>query len=304
MGGKHILITGGASGLGLGCAERFRELGCHLTIADLNQQAAQAALAALGKHGDAQAWLRAETVDLSDPQSIAALVRRLLARGEPIDVLVNNAGIYPPSNRRETAEGHELSFAIAHLGHFRLSHGLWPLLQQAPAAKLITISSLVQRSARLQLDDLDLRRRYEPILAYQQAKLACLLFAVELQRRLAEVNSPIQSYAAHPGVCRTQLGSNRPLGPQDSAWQRFASAMLRLGQRHIGQSPQTGAEPVVQIASTARFAPGSFVGPRWLFESCGPIGVSPLGAAARDEGLARALWTRSEELTGLRWRFD
>src|SRR3546814_18770235 len=102
---------------------------------------------------------------------------RMRERGDAIDVLVNNAGIYPPARRVVTPDGHELTFAIAHLGHFRLTHALWPLLAQAKAARVVSVSSMVRRHARLDLDDLASTRAYEPIMAYQRANLSCLMFA-------------------------------------------------------------------------------------------------------------------------------
>ena len=292
---RHVLITGGASGLGLGCARRFRDLGYDVTIADVDAAAGASAAAALNEGA------RFEPLDLADPASIRALAGRLVARGQPIDVLVNNAGIYPPSQRTLSAEGHELTFAIAHLGHFRLTYALWPLLDAAPAARVISVSSLVQRRSQIYLDDLTLAANYEPIRAYGQAKLSCLLFAIGLQQRLANAGSAIASYAAHPGVCRTQLGRHRRRSAQDSAWQRFSSWALAWGMSHYGQTPEQGAEAVVQAARSREFAPGSFLGPTGMFEAAGPVGVVQPGAAASDPALARTLWQRSEALTGLQW---
>ncbi len=301
MGRKHVVITGGASGLGLGCATRFYQLGFDITIADLDVPGAQRAVEGLRALAPSEARLRAEALDLADTASIAALAHRLQARGEPIDVLVNNAGIYPPSRRTLSPEGHELTFAIAHLGHFRLTHALWPLLQRAEAARVVSISSLVQRRARLDLDDLTFERGYTPIRAYQHAKLACLLFALELQRRLEGAELRIASYAAHPGVCRTQIGRHRRRSAQDSAWQRLSTTALAFGLRHAGQSPEHGAAAVIKAATSEHIRPGSFLGPRWLFESFGPPDVITPGPAARDPELARRLWSASEALTGVRW---
>lgn len=298
---RHAFITGGASGLGLGCATAFRRLGYALTLADIDGEAAQRAADQLRRQLPGPAPVRVEVVDLSNPASIAALGQRWQAQGMPIDVLVNNAGIYPPSQRRLTAEGHELSFAIAHLGHFRLSQALWPSLQAAPAARVVSISSMVQRQARLNLDDLSHAQRYEPIRAYQASKLACLLFAQELQRRLFDARSPIRSYAAHPGVCRTQIGAHRPRAADDRLWQRLSSAALQWGLRYVGQSPEAGAASVIAVATTERFAPGSLVGPRWLGESVGAPALSTLGPAARDADLALRLWARTEQITGSIW---
>src|SRR3546814_14572860 len=96
---------------------------------------------------------------------------RMRERGDAIDVLVNNAGIYPPARRVVTPDGHELTFAIAHLGHFRLTHALWPLLAQARAARVVSVLSMVQRHARLDLAVLASTRQYEPILAFPRVQL-------------------------------------------------------------------------------------------------------------------------------------
>lgn len=301
MGRSHVVITGGASGLGFGCAVSFRRLGYDLTLADIDEAALRVALGKLSQTpGDG--GLSAIALDLADPGSIDAAAQSLHERGRPVDVLVNNAGIYPPSARRLNAEGHELSFAIAHLGHFRLTHALWPLLEAATAARVVSVSSLVQRQARINLDDLAWTSGYMPIRAYQQTKLACLLFARELQRRLDAAGHRISSYAAHPGVCRTHIGRNRPRSEQDSAFQRLATGMMAGGLRYVGQSPEAGARSVVAAAATNEFPPGTLVGPRWLNESFGrPVRIEP-GPAARDPALAAALWARTEELTGVRWK--
>lgn len=298
---QHVVITGGASGLGRGCVVHFHRLGYGITIADLDLAGAQRVIAHLRQQGDRAEPMHAEALDLADPDSIAAFAARMRERGQTIDILVNNAGIYPPARRIVTPEGHELTFAIAHLGHFRLTHALWPLLEQARAARVVSISSMVQRQAKPDFDDLASARAYEPIIAYQRAKLSCLLFALELQRRLSAAGSTITSYAAHPGVCRTQLGHNRRRSEQDNFFQRVATAMLDRGLRYVGQSPENGAKPVIAAATSTQFAPGSLVGPRWLLESFGAPALSRLGKAARDSSLARELWARSEAITGLQW---
>jgi NAD(P)-dependent dehydrogenase (short-subunit alcohol dehydrogenase family) len=296
---KHVLITGGASGLGLGCAKRFARLGAKLTIVDVNEKAGQAALVELQPLGATS--LSFEQVDLSDADSIAAMAQRLLARGEPIDVLVNNAGIYPPSLKTLNKEGQELTFSITHLGHFRLTHALWPLLKAADAARVISISSLVQRQASMDPDDLVFSKSYMPIKAYQQAKLSNLLFAIELQRKLDAAGSRISSYAAHPGVCRTQLGRNRKLSERDNWWHRFSSKALAWGLGHIGQTPENGAESVEVAATSNEIPRGSFIGPKLLLESVGTPGVATPGPAASDPELAAALWKRTEAITGITW---
>lgn len=299
MQNKNVLITGGASGLGLGCAMRFVQLGAKVTIADINAETGQQALVELRQQG--ASGLHFEQIDLSDADSIRTCAQRLRDRGEPIDVLINNAGIYPPSLRMLTKEGQELTFAIAHLGHFRFTHALWPLLQSAQAARVVSVSSLVQRKAALNPDQLDFSQGYMPIRAYQQAKLSCLLFALELQRRLDAANSRIGSYAAHPGVVRTQLGRNRRISEKDNAWQRFCSKALGYGLGRFGQTPEEGAASIIVAATSTEIPRGAFIGPTGFLEMSGKPGLVTPGPAASNAQLAAALWQRTEAITGIRW---
>ena len=296
---KHVLITGGASGLGLGAAMRFVKLGAKVTIADINEQGARKALEQLQTLGISAS--RFEQVDLSDAKSIQLMAERVLAYGEPLDLLVNNAGIYPPSLKTLTKEGQELTFAIAHLGHFRLTHALWPLLKAASAARVISVTSLVQRSAKMNADDLNFSMGYMPIKAYQQAKLSNLLFALELQRKLEAAGSTISSYAAHPGVCRTQLGHNRKISDRDNWWQRFSTKSLGWGQRNFGQTPENGASAIIVAATSTEIPRGAFIGPKLLFESFGMPGVVTPGPSASNLQLGADLWARTEALTGIQW---
>lgn len=301
MHGKTVLITGGASGLGFGCALSFAGLRANVIIADIDQQAGLRALEQLRARAPATSTIRFEPLDLVDAVSIRDMAQRLIAGGQPIDVLINNAGIYPPSLRTLTREGHELTFAIAHLGHFRLTHALWPLLQSAAAARVISVSSLVQRKASMDLSDMNFAKTYMPIKAYQQAKLSCLLFALELQRKLETSNSSISSYAAHPGVVRTQLGRNRKISAQDNWWQRFSSKALGHGLGNVGQTPENGASSIVVAATSAEIPRGAFIGPTGFLEMAGKPGLIKPGPAALDQQLALGLWQRTEAITGIRW---
>lgn len=299
--GRRALITGGASGLGLGCANLLAARGASLVLADINGDALERVARGLRQR---YPWImvRTERVDLADLDSVDALAVRLLDAGVPIDLLIANAGIYPPSRRVLTAQGVELGFAIAVLGHFALTTRIWPLLQRAPAARVVCISSLVQRYARICLDDLAFDRGYRPFLAYRQAKLASLLWSRELQRRLDASGSTVRAQSAHPGVCRTNIGANRPRGTSDTAWQRFSTWALAFGMRFVGQTPEQGAAAVIEAATSTRIAPGDFVGPTGVLEAAGPIGVVQPGRCGRDPELGRQLWDGLETLSGLTFR--
>ena len=298
--GRYALITGGASGLGLGCALGLAARGADLCIADLDTNAATLAEQAI-RDAHATTRVHSEPLDLSDPESVRALSERLIGQGRPIDLLINNAGIYPPSRRATTAQGVELGFAIAVLGHFALTARLWPLLEAAPAARVVCVSSLVQRRARIDVDDLGLERGYHPYRAYRQAKLGSLLFARELSQRLVRAGSRVRAQAAHPGVCRTNIGANRPRDAKDNPLQRFSTWLLAFGMRFHGQTPAQGAQAVIEAATSPHIQPGDFIGPKGFLEAAGPIGVVEPGPAARDPRHGPALWQRLEALSGLRF---
>jgi NAD(P)-dependent dehydrogenase (short-subunit alcohol dehydrogenase family) len=208
-----------------------------------------------------------------------------------IDLLINNAGVMiPPLSR--TADGFELQFGTNHLGHFALTNLLLPHV--AATGRVVTVSSDAHRAGAIDFDDLNWeRRRYRPWRAYGQSKLANLLFTGELQRRLTEAGSTVKATAAHPGYAATNLQSH-------SGSRVVAFAMKQLGNRLIAQDAAGGALPTL-YAAVADIPGGSFAGPS------GPFGLGLRGAptlvgrsaAARDEQVARRLWTVSETLTGV-----
>lgn len=299
LAGSLALVTGSGGGLGLGCARLLAARGADLILVDVRVEALDSAAAEL-RAAYPGLDVRSEIADLADPDSVRALAQRLLAQDRPLDLLIANAGIYPPSQRTLNAQGQELGFAIAVMGHYALIAQLWPLLERAPAARVVCVSSLTQRRARLYLEDLSFEQNYAPIRAYAQAKLGSLLLARALQAQLTRAGSRVRAQAAHPGVCRTGIGANRRRNPRDSTWQRFSSWALAFGMRFHGQTPEQGAAAVLEAATSTRIAPGDFVGPKGFLEAAGPIGVVEPGEAGRDPQLASALWARLEQITGLR----
>jgi NAD(P)-dependent dehydrogenase (short-subunit alcohol dehydrogenase family) len=294
---KTALITGAAHGLGLGAAESLARLGADLMLVDVQAQALAEVRARLAKAFPGQR-VGAVVADLSEPDGVARGAAQVQRELSTLDILVNNAGIYPPSQLRRNSEGHELAFAITYLGHFRLTYLLLPMM--APHARIITVSSMVQGRAQLPMDNLDFATGgYQPIVAYRQAKVSCLLFALELQRRFVASGRLMSSVAVHPGVCRTTLGRNRPRAADDAVVQRISSALLAWGMSHFGQTPQEGARSIVMAATDDRIAGGSFLGPRGFFQAFGRPVVQRPGKAARSQALATALWQYSERMTGV-----
>src|ERR1700679_3917705 len=209
LAGKRVLITGANSGIGYHTALKLARKGAHVVYACRDQQRGHAAIAPL--HADspgAQAELL--VLDLSSLASVRDAAAKELARQLPIHILINNAGVMTPPKRLESADGFELQFGTNVLGHFALTALLLPALQQAVAdspdrPRIITIASIAHKRGQINFDDLHSTRSYNPWRAYQQSKLANLLFAFELDRRLHAANLPIMSAAAHPGVAHTNL---------------------------------------------------------------------------------------------------
>lgn len=282
----------GPTGLGFEIARGLAARGAEVVLAGRNRTKGDAAVTALTL-GLPQARVRFEVLDLGELASIGQFAEHMVARQDAIDIMVNNAGVMMPPIRQTTADGFELQFGINHLGHFALTARLLPLLRRAGGARIVTISSLAHRRGRIDLDDLQAQRRYQPFTAYAQSKLANLLFAFELQRQSERHGWGLTSGAAHPGFARTDLIAN---GPGRDAW---SARIGGLFEHWLSQSAEGGAQPALLAATAPDGAAGGYYGPGGLMEFKGspaPARVAPL---ARDAGLARRLWTLSEQLVGL-----
>ncbi len=232
-----------------------------------------------------------EQLDLADLGSVRECAERIKDRHDGIDLLINNAGVMA-TPRRETADGFELQFGTNHLGHFALTGLLLPEMEGREDARVVTLSSGAHKGGRIAFDNLGGERRYFRWRAYAQSKLANLLFALELDRRLRAAGSSVKSLAAHPGYSATNLQSSGP--PTVDA------LLMAPVNRFYAQSDEMGALPTLYAATVSGLEGGTYIGPDGVGEMRGyPRPVAPNGTA-RDEALARRLWEVSEELTGVR----
>jgi NAD(P)-dependent dehydrogenase (short-subunit alcohol dehydrogenase family) len=282
LAGKTVIVTGANSGIGHAAAAALATAGATVVLAVRDRAKGEAAAATI------TGTTEVRPLDLASLDSVRAFAASWTGG---IDLLINNAGVMiPPLSR--TADGFELQFGTNHLGHFALTNLLLPHV--AATGRVVTVSSDAHRGGAIDFDDLNWeRRRYRPWRAYGQSKLANLLFTGELQRRLTEAGSTVKATAAHPGYAATNLQSH-------SGSRVTAFAMKQLGNRLIAQDAAGGALPTL-YAAVADIPGGSFAGPS------GPFGLGLRGAptlvgrsaAARDEQVARRLWTVSETLTGV-----
>lgn len=293
LSGKLALVTGATGGLGYETARMLAEHGARVVLAGRNAQKGSAALAAIHARAPG-ADIAFEPVDLASLASVAALADRLLAAGGPLDILVNNAGVMTPPTRQTTSDGFELQFGTNYLSHFALTARLLPLLKAAPAARVVSLGSVAARGGRIDLDDLQSARAYNPMTAYAQSKLACVMYGLELQRRSTAGSWGITSIAAHPGVSRTDLLHNAP-------GRTSAAGLVRSYLWFLFQPVAQGALPQVFAASSPAAEPGQYYGPQSFGETRGAVGKAALPKGADDAAMAARLWQASEDLAGVRY---
>ncbi|WP_433699638.1 oxidoreductase [Nocardiopsis sp. CA-288880] len=277
LGGRTAIVTGANSGLGVETTRMLVAAGARVVMAVRDEVKGRAAADSVG--GDTEV----RRLDLAD----LASVREFADRWEgDLHLLINNAGIMAVA-QGTTRDGFELQFGTNHLGHFALTN----LLLEHITGRVVTLSSGLHRSARgIDFDDVNLERGYTPYRAYNQSKLANLLFTLELQRRLEDAGSPVLSTAAHPGYAATGL--------QSHGANPVSRTLLLLGNRVLAQSPAHGALPTI-FAATQDVPGAAFAGPKAMGGLRGAPALSSRSEAAWDGRAAKRLWALSEELTGV-----
>jgi NAD(P)-dependent dehydrogenase (short-subunit alcohol dehydrogenase family) len=289
QGGRTAVVTGANSGLGLVTARELARSGARVVLACRDVAKGESARREIEAAAPG-APLELEALDLASLDSVRAFAERFKAGHDGLDLLINNAGVMA-TPRRRTADGFELQFGTNHLGHFALTGLLIGAMDGRDDARVVTLSSTAHRTGRIAFDNLDGERHYFRWRAYGQSKLANLLFALELDRRLRAAGSSIKSVAAHPGYAATNLQfAGPPLVDR---------VVMTVGNRLIAQSDEMGALPTLYAATEPGVEGGTYVGPDGIGEQRGhPKPVSP-NRAARNEAVARRLWDVSERMTGV-----
>ncbi|MBT3391002.1 MAG: SDR family oxidoreductase [Chloroflexi bacterium] len=285
--GKTVLITGANSGIGYEAARALAQRGAEVMMACRSREKGEAAVQAILEETP-QAKLNLMALNLADLASVREFAEKVRTEYAQLDLLINNAGVMAIPYR-QTAEGFEMQLGTNHLGHFALTGLLLDLVLKAENARIVTISSQAHKTGRINFDDLNSEKSYSKWLAYGQSKLANLLFAYELQRKLAAAGHDTLSVAAHPGYSATNL--------QDSSG--IFSALNPL----IAQSAAMGALPTLFAATHPEVEGGDFIGPRSFGGWRGYPAKARSNLASYDESVAKKLWAVSEELTGVQYSF-
>jgi NAD(P)-dependent dehydrogenase (short-subunit alcohol dehydrogenase family) len=287
--GRTAVVTGANSGLGLVTARELARAGASVVMACRNLQKGHAAVDGV-RAVVPEAQLQLEELDLASLASVRGFAERFKATHDGLDLLINNAGVMG-TPRRRTADGFELQFGTNHLGHFALTTALLETMEGREDARVVTLSSTAHKMGRINFDNLNGDRHYFRWNAYGQSKLANLLFALELDRRLRAAGSTVKSLAAHPGYAATNLQSAGP--------PLFDRLVMVASNALIAQSDEMGALPTLYAATQPGLEGGTYVGPDSFREQRGhPTIVEPNGRA-RDPETARRLWEVSERLTAL-----
>ena len=279
---RRVIITGGSSGLGLASAEELASQGADITlVARGAERLVEASQQLRNRYPDARITER--VLDVSNLDEVRTFAKEISG---PVDLLMNNAGLMGPDFAL-SIEGIESQMATNHIGHFLLTSLLWERLEEATKPRVISLSSVVHRRGKLKAESVEeirgaKKESYDRWQRYADTKLACLLFARELDMRAKQAGSKVLSIAAHPGWALTGLQTNYP--------NRFD---------FLAQDAKTGARSQLLAANKPGLAGGEFIGPR--FEAWGNPKELTGSKRSRDLGLMKRLWEISEELTGAKF---
>jgi NAD(P)-dependent dehydrogenase (short-subunit alcohol dehydrogenase family) len=296
LSGKTFVVTGANSGIGFEASRALAGKGATVVLACRSQEKGRAAIDAIRAQTPG-AKLLLERLDLGDLDSVRALASKVLKDHAKLDVLINNAGIMAIP-RLTTKNGFETQIGTNHLGHFALTGLLIGRLVESAPSRVVTVSSMAHTMGKfgaLDANDLLLQTGYTKWGAYGRSKLANLLFAYELQRRLEARSSAVLSVACHPGYAATNL---QAVGPQMTN-STFEKAFMSIGNAVLAQSAAAGALPTLYAATAPDVRGGDYVGPGGPFKMIGAPMKQKSNRASHDALAASQLWETSVELTGV-----
>lgn len=284
--GRIAIVTGANTGLGFETAKGLASKGAKVIMACRNEAKANQAMADI-KKVVVDADLEFIKLDLNSLKSVKAFAKTFNSKYQRLDLLINNAGLMIPPLMR-TEEGFESQFGVNHLGHFLLTNLLFDKLDVTEGARVVSLSSIAHKDGRMQFDDPNWEKSYSRGKAYGQSKVACLIFAYELQRRLNDAGSSVMSVAAHPGVSATELLRYVP---------KLVSILATPLIPFVTHPPKEAAKPTLMAALDENAVGGDYYGPQGLNEMKGEPGKAGSTGYSKKRDVAEKLWKLSEELT-------
>ncbi len=293
--GRVVIVTGGNSGIGYEAALALAGKNAQVVLTTRSLDKGEAAASGI-REKYPQAEVVVMELDLADLKSVRNFAQAFLAKYKRLDILINNAGVMALPQRK-TVDEFEIHFGTNHLGHFALTGSLLPILRATPHARIVTVSSGAHVRGDIHFDDLQWEKKYDRWGAYAQSKLANLLFAYELQRRLSATGSSLISVGCHPGYAATKLQAAGPQmeGSAIKLW------MMKISNTILAQGQDMGALPTLYAAAAADVNGCDYIGPQGGMRGY-PAKVMS-NDKSYDEALAKRLWQVSEELTGVVYEF-
>lgn len=286
--GKTAIVTGGNSGVGYYTALELAKNGAQVIISSRDLMRGEEAIASM-KNLEPNMKVSVKQLNLADLNSVRRFAKTISEQITGLDILVNNAGVMAVRTRELTTDGFEMHFGTNHLGHFALTGLLLPLIE-ANKGRIVTVSAKSSLMGDIDFSDLKMDKKYSPMAGYNRSKLANVLFALELNRKLK--NKGVISIAVHPGTSPTGIARHATSGTK---------GISLLFMKIFGTSPDKSAWPPLIATTDTTVAGGSFIG----------LGMNPLKAKdpvlskfpkkSLDTELADKLWKVSEELTGVHY---
>lgn len=288
--GRTVVITGANVGIGFEAAKVLAVRGATVVLACRDVEKGQRAAEAIRGEVE-EASVPVVQLDLASLASVREAAEAIRSSSPHLDLLVNNAGVMQVPYQR-TEDGFELTFATNHLGHFALTGLLLDRLLATPGSRVVTVSSVAHRRGVIRFDDLQSERSYNAAAAYEQSKLANLLFTYELNARLAAGSAETVALAAHPGNARTSLWKS-----SSRLENAVISPRLRVLNFWLVQSAERGALPTLRAAVDPSARGGEYYGPAGVFEFTGEPTRVESSTSSHDVAAGRRLWEVSEDLT-------
>lgn len=289
QGGRTAVVTGANSGIGLVTARELARRGARVILACRSEARGKRAQEHIAREVPG-AHVEFRPLDLAELSSVREFAASYPY--ESLDLLINNAGVMALPYGK-TADGFETQFGVNHLGHFALTGLLLPKLLDTPGARVVSVSSFMHILANVDMGDLNSERRYRRWIAYSRSKTANLLFVHELARRLTAAGSDVVAAAVHPGYADTNLQTAGARLEGKKATERF----MRVGNRIIAQSAESGALPTLYAATAPGVRPDSFIGPKLGWR--GAPAPSQRAKWTRNDAAGERLWVASEQLTSV-----
>jgi NAD(P)-dependent dehydrogenase (short-subunit alcohol dehydrogenase family) len=296
LAGKTYVITGANAGTGFQAARIFLSKGARVVMLNRSAEKSTAAIAELKREFGATAAVDFIRMDLSDLASVRRAAEDLLEIAPQIDALINNAAIAQVPTRKMTVDGFESQLGTNHYGHFLLNGLLLGRIAQSKG-RIVVVASLGYNMGlkTIKFDDMNWDEGYGANAAYSQSKLAQMMFAYELQDRLAAAGrNDVEVYVCHPGSSATSLITT------SGNW--LMRAMFHIMTKTpLVQTAEKGSYPEVMCATEDGLAQRALYGPTGRLEVVGPVGQGTLNAHAYDKAVMVKLWERSERDTKLKW---